>query len=65
MKKNKIKMMNNKISINIYLSAIESKNQTRKTGTESWIWRVFDGCQMGHGCGRIDEEVRGLRSTNR
>ena len=26
----------------------------------------FDGCQMGRGCrGRVGEEVRGLRSTNR
>ena len=25
----------------------------------------FDGCQMGWGCGRMDEEVRGPRRTNR
>ena len=25
----------------------------------------FDGCQMGGRCGRMGEEVRGLRSTNR
>ena len=25
----------------------------------------FDGCQMGVGYGRMGEEVRGLRSTNR
>ena len=35
--------MNNKVAINTYLSTIESKNQTRetrRTETESWIWRA-------------------------
>ena len=43
--------MNNKMAINTYQSIIESKKQTR-TGTESWIWRWFDGCQMGGGFGQ-------------
>ena len=43
-KKKKIKPMNNKMAINTYLSATESKKQTkqtRRTETESWIWRTF------------------------
>ena len=40
LKKKKIKTVNNKMAINTYLSAIESK-QTRKTETESWVWRAF------------------------
>ena len=35
--------MNNKMAINTYLT-IESKKQTketRRTETESWIWRAF------------------------
>ena len=36
--------MNNKMAKNTYLLTIESKNQTkqtRRTETESWMWRVF------------------------
>ena len=36
--------MNNKMAIYTYLSTIEPKNQTkqtRRTETESWIWRAF------------------------
>ena len=36
--------MNNKMSINTYLSTIESKNQTkqtRRTEIESWVQRIF------------------------
>ena len=36
--------MNNKMAKNTYLSTVESKKQTkqtRRTETESWIWRVF------------------------
>ena len=36
--------MNNKMAINTYLSAIQSKKetkQTRRTETESWIQRAF------------------------
>ena len=43
--------MNNKMAINTYLSN-ESKKQTkqiRRTEIESWIWREFDGYQMGMG----------------
>ena len=42
-KRKKIKPMNNKMAINMCLSTIESKNQTkqtRKTETESWIQRT-------------------------
>ena len=42
--KKKIKTANNKMAINTYLSTIESKKQTkqtRRTKTESWIWRTF------------------------
>ena len=36
--------MDNKMAINTYLSTIESKiqtKQTRRTETDSWIWRDF------------------------
>ena len=36
--------MNNKMTTNAYLSTIEYKKQTkqtRRTETESWIWRTF------------------------
>ena len=36
--------MNNKMAKNTYLSTVESKKQTkqtRRTETESWIWRAF------------------------
>ena len=36
--------MNNKMAINTYISRIEAKKQTkqtRRTETESWIWRAF------------------------
>ena len=60
--------MNNKMTINTYLPTIESKKQTkqtRRTETESWIQRHFDGCQMGGECCILGEKVRGLRSTSR
>ena len=63
-KKKKVKTMNNKMAMNTYLSTIESKKQTkqtRRTETESWIQRGLEGRE----CGRIGEEVRGLKSTNR
>ena len=44
--------MNNKMAINTYLPITESKKQTqqtRRTDTESWIQREFDGFQMGGG----------------
>ena len=43
-KRKKIKTMNKKMAINTYLSTTESKKQTkqtRRTETESWIWRAF------------------------
>ena len=41
--KKKIKTVNNKMAININLSTIESKKQTKQTRTEtkSWLWRAF------------------------
>ena len=41
--KKKIKTVNNKMAIITNLSTIESKKQTKQTGTEteSWIQRVF------------------------
>ena len=41
--KEKIKIMNNKMAINSYLSTIKSKKQIKqtRTETESWIWRGF------------------------
>ena len=48
---------------NTNLSTVESKKQTKQTGTENY--RNSGGCQMGWGCGGKGEEVRGLRSTNR
>ena len=29
------------------------------------VTECFDSCQMGRGCVGMDEEMRGLRSTNR
>ena len=43
-KKKKIKTMNNKMAINMYLSTTESKKQAKRTKiteTESWTQRVF------------------------
>ena len=61
--------MNDKMAINIYLSIIESKKNTLSKQEEQrenhGYGEHFDGCQMGGGKGRMDEEVRGLRSTNR
>ena len=43
----------------------------KNSGGISWEQGVpryregFDGCQMREGCKGMDEEVRGLRSTNR
>ena len=59
--------MNNKMAINTYqqlnlknkLSKQDKKRQNRGYREH------FDGCQVGEGCGGMDEEVRGLRSTNK
>ena len=55
------------MAINTYLSIIES-NKLRKQGEQRQnhgYREHFDGCQMGGRYGGMDEEVRGLRSTNR
>ena len=56
--------MNNKMA-KIHLSTIESKKHTkqRRTETESWIRRAFDGARWEGVCRGMDEEVRGLRIT--
>ena len=65
--KKKIKIMNNKMLINKYLSTIESKKQTKQTrtdrimDTESILMVVrWEGVVGGMG-----EEMWGLISTNR
>ena len=53
--------MDNKVAINTNLSTNESKNQskqTRRTETELWLMVV-------RWEGRVGEEMRGLRSTDR
>ena len=60
--------MNSIMAINTYLSTIESKNKLSKQEEQRWkhgYREHFDGCQVGEGFGRMGEEVRGLRSTNR
>ena len=60
--------MNNIVSINTFLSTVESKKQTKqikRTETESWIPRAFWWLPDGGKYSGMDEEVRGLRSTNR
>ena len=51
------------------LSIIESQNKLSKQEEQRQNHghrERFDGCQMGRGCrGRVGEEVRGIRSTNR
>ena len=46
--------MNNKMAINISLSTIEYKKQTKQTRrmeTESWPWRTFRWLPDGRGVG--------------
>ena len=52
---------------NTNLSTVESKKQIKQEEQrQNHGYREhFDGCQMGRGYGGMDEEVRGLRSTNR
>ena len=60
--------MNNKMAINTYLSTTESKKQTKQTSrteTESWIQRAFGWMPDWGVGGKMGEEVRILRSTNR
>ena len=59
--------MNIKMAINLQLSTIKSKKQTKQTsgrGKESQIWRSFGGLSAGKGKGVVRENVQGLRSTN-
>ena len=53
--------MNNKMSIIINPSTIQSKKQTKQTRKhrEDHGYREHFGCQIGGGCGRMGEEVRG------
>ena len=51
------------MAINTYLLTIESK-KTNEANKKNRVRimdmeRVFDGCQMGRGCGGMGEEVRG------
>ena len=66
---NKIKTMNNKMAKITNLSTIESKNNKLSKQEEQrqnhGYREHFDGCQWGGDCEGMDEEVRGLRSTNR
>ena len=60
--------MNNKKTINTHLSTTESKKQTKqtkRTETEPWVQRLFWMLPDGKDWGRMGENVRGLRSTNR
>ena len=53
------------MTINTYLSTIESKKQTkqtRRTETESWIWRRLPD---GKGCGEVSAEMSELGNINR
>ena len=49
--------MNNKMAINTYLSATESKNKLSKQEQRPnhRYGECFDGCQMGGGCGGVGE----------
>ena len=56
------------MSINTYLSIIESKKQTKQTRRRQkhgYDRESFDGCQMGRGCRRMGEKVRGVKNTKR
>ena len=56
------------MAIDTYLPTIESKKQTkqtRRTETESWIWRAFWWLPRWEGVWGMGEELRGLTSTTR
>ena len=59
--------MNSKMAINIYQQLnLKDKLSKQKEWRQNYGYgEHFDGCQMGGGLGRMGEEVRGLRSTNR
>ena len=59
--------MKNKMTINTYISMIESKRKLSKQEEERQnhgYGEGFDGCQMGRGLGGNGKEVRGLTSTS-
>ena len=63
-----MKIMNNKMAINTYLSTIDSKSKLSKQEEQRknhGYREYFDSCPMSGGCGGRGEEVRGLGSTNR
>ena len=58
--------MNNKMSINIYLSTIESKKPSKQGQRQNRRYgENFDGCHMGGRYRGRGEELRVLRSTDR
>ena len=60
--------MNIKMAKYTNLSIIESKKKPSKQEEQRQnhgYRQHFNGCQMRRRCGRMGEEVRGLRSTNR
>ena len=59
--------MNIKMAINSQVSTIECENKlSKEEQRHNYGYReCFDGCQRGGQCGRMGEEVRGLRSTSR
>ena len=58
--------MNNKMTKNIYQQLnLKNKLSKQEQRENHGYGEHFDGCQMGGGLGRMGEEVRGLRSTNR
>ena len=59
--------MNNKMAkIHIYQQLnLKSKLSKQEERQNHGYKEHFDGCQMGGGYGEMDEEGRGLRSTDR
>ena len=62
--------MNYKMSINTYLSTIESKKENKlskqaEPRQNCGYGECFSSCQVGRGYVGMDEEVRGLRSRDR
>ena len=60
-------MHNKMVKIHIY-QQLNPKNNLSKQEEQRQnhgYRKCFDGCQMGGGHGRMGEEVRALRSTNR
>ena len=58
--------MNNKMTVNTYLSKIESKKQAKQEELRQnhGYRECFEGASWDGGVG-VGEQVRGLRSTNR